>query len=171
MEIQQDNSSSLAVHQHHQQQQQHHKPDVDLLSKGQPDSAGGSAPVQISLPDSAIASDADAPSVQKQQLLRLHQLARWARQFALDNFMLLSFSLAAALAMAWPMPGKAVASWAVGDVRIVQAANNFLVFLISGLTLKSDDFRCASATGLATQQQCACVAAHVAVGDTAERRR
>ncbi|KAF6235189.1 SBF-like CPA transporter family-domain-containing protein [Scenedesmus sp. NREL 46B-D3] len=55
--------------------------------------------------------------------------------------MLLSFSFAAALAMAWPLPGKAVASWTVGDVRVVQAANNFLVFLISGLTLKSDDFR------------------------------
>jgi hypothetical protein len=61
--------------------------------------------------------------------------------FVTTNFMLISFSLAAALAMAWPLPGKVVASWAVGDVRIVQAINNFMVFLISGLTLKSDDFR------------------------------
>jgi hypothetical protein len=161
LEIQQDNSSSLAVHQHHQQQQQHHRADVDLLSKGQPDSAGGSAPVQTSLSDSAVVSDADAPSGQKQQLLRWQQLARWARQFALDNFMLLSFSLAAALAMAWPVPGKAVASWAVGDVRIVQAANNFLVFLISGLTLKSDDFRYTRLACLTSQQQhtCSCASA------------
>lgn len=74
--------------------------------------------------------------------------ARWQRlkagtaAFVLSNFMLISFSLAAALAMAWPLPGKVVASWSVGDVRVVQAINNFLVFLISGLTLKSDDFRC-----------------------------
>lgn len=61
--------------------------------------------------------------------------------FVLNNFMLLSFSLAAALAMAWPLPGRVVASWAIGDVRVVQAINNFMVFLISGLTLKSDDFR------------------------------
>jgi hypothetical protein len=61
--------------------------------------------------------------------------------FVLNNFMLLSFSLAAALAMAWPLPGRVVASWSIGDVRVVQAVNNFLVFLISGLTLKSDDFR------------------------------
>lgn len=61
--------------------------------------------------------------------------------FVLENFMLLSFSLAAAFAMAWPLPGKVVASWAIADVRVIQALNNFLVFLISGLTLKSDDFR------------------------------
>lgn len=72
--------------------------------------------------------------------LTQQQLHR-AGQFALDNFMLLSFSCAAALAMAWPLPGKLIASWTVGDVRIVQAVNNFLVFLISGLTLKSDEFR------------------------------
>jgi hypothetical protein len=67
--------------------------------------------------------------------------------FAVNNFMLLSFSVAAAAAMAWPLPGKVVASWAVGDIRVVQAINNFLVFLISGLTLKSDDFRCVCCCG------------------------
>lgn len=59
----------------------------------------------------------------------------------IEHFMLLSFTLAAALAMAWPLPGKVIAGWSVGDIRVVQAVNNFLVFLISGLTLKSDDFR------------------------------
>eukprot|EP00878_Enallax_costatus_P042518 GHUV01049905.1.p1 GENE.GHUV01049905.1~~GHUV01049905.1.p1 ORF type:complete len:333 (+),score=70.69 GHUV01049905.1:307-1305(+) len=63
------------------------------------------------------------------------------KAFIVDNFMLLSFSLAAAAAMAWPLPGKVVASWSVADVRVIQVLNNFLVFLISGLILKSDDFR------------------------------
>lgn len=72
---------------------------------------------------------------------RWQQARSRAGAFVVSNFMLISFSLAAALAMAWPVPGKAVASWSVGDVRVVQAFNNFAVFLISGLTLKSDDFR------------------------------
>jgi hypothetical protein len=155
LEIQQDNSSSTqAVHNDQQQAQQ--RAEAILLSTGLPDSAGSTSPVQPTQPGSAVVDEAEAPGSLKQLLLRQHHLTRWARQFALDNFMLLSFSLAAALAMAWPVPGKAVASWAVGDVRMVQAANNFLVFLISGLTLKSDDFRC---TGLAclAADQCAYV--------------
>lgn len=45
---------------------------------------------------------------------RWHQAKASTSAFIINNFMLLSFSLAAALAMAWPLPGRVVASWAVG---------------------------------------------------------
>jgi hypothetical protein len=135
LEIKQDSSSSYEAHQQQHQQQQHSAA-MPVTTK-QPDTAA-SPPSQTG---AAAVTNSDTGSSKKQPVLQVHKLTTWAKQFALDNFMLLSFSFAAALAMAWPVPGKAVASWAVGDVRIVQAANNFLVFLISGLTLKSDDFR------------------------------
>lgn len=46
-------------------------------------------------------------------------------------------------ALAWPEPGKVVGSWHVKDVRIVQALNNFFVFLVSGLTLRTKDIKTA----------------------------
>lgn len=92
---------------------------------------GGSSPLPQHTQDPSSSSKHD----------RWQQAKARVFAFVITNFMLISFSLAAALAMAWPLPGKVVASWAVGDVRIVQAINNFMVFLISGLTLKSDDFR------------------------------
>lgn len=55
--------------------------------------------------------------------------------------MVLSFSFALLMAMVWPAPGKAVGALQVGDIKIIQALNNIMVFLISGLTLKSDDLR------------------------------
>jgi hypothetical protein len=142
LEIQQDNSSAYAAQQQQQQQQQQHQQQPAAVP-GTPKQLEGAAshhPSSIT----AAASNGDAASSKKQR----QKFTSWAKQFALDNFMLLSFSFAAALAMAWPVPGKAVASWAVGDVRIVQAINNFLVFLISGLTLKSDDFRSAADASL-----------------------
>jgi len=92
----------------------------------------------------AGAPDMASSSTSSKAVTWRHVASR-ASDFVVHNFMLLSFSFAAALAMAWPLPGRVVASWSVGDVRVVQAINNFLVFLISGLTLKSDDFRCALA--------------------------
>lgn len=82
---------------------------------------------------------ADAP---KRRVLGLTG-AQWRKvqAFVISNFMPISFSLAAALALAWPVPGLWLGSWKIGDVRVVQAINNFLVFLISGLTLDSRDFR------------------------------
>uniref|UniRef100_A0A383W7R8 Uncharacterized protein n=1 Tax=Tetradesmus obliquus TaxID=3088 RepID=A0A383W7R8_TETOB len=138
LDIQHDRSSAQAAEQqqHQQLQQQQHPAPTPINQKQLETSA--SQPLTSS---TTAASGGDAGSNTKQHRWQWHKFSAWAKQFALDNFMLLSFSLAAALAMAWPVPGKAVASWAVGDVRVVQALNNFLVFLISGLTLKSDDFR------------------------------
>jgi hypothetical protein len=93
------------------------------------------------LPSSTSCSGDDGGGARSKTPLTWQQTKAWLSAFVLNNFMLLSFTLAAALAMAWPLPGRVVASWSVGDVRVVQALNNFIVFLISGLTLKSDDFR------------------------------
>lgn len=61
--------------------------------------------------------------------------------FVVDNFMLLAFAGALLSAMVWPLPGKVVSSWQAGDFRIVQTISTILVFLISGVTLRSDEFR------------------------------
>lgn len=105
-------------------------------------SGAHSIPAQASGCDPTRSSGQPPPSgASSCTAARWEQLKGSTSTFVLNNFMLLSFSLAAALAMAWPLPGRVVASWSVGDVRVVQAINNFMVFLISGLTLKSDDFR------------------------------
>lgn len=100
-----------------------------------------------SSPGAGHAPDTASSSTSTKAVAWRHVVSR-ASSIVVSNFMLLSFSFAAALAMAWPLPGRVVASWSVGDVRVVQAINNFLVFLISGLTLKSDDFRCVLAAEL-----------------------
>ena len=63
------------------------------------------------------------------------------KQFCIDNFMILSFSVALIIAMVAPAPGKAVGALQIGDIKIIQAINNMMVFLVSGLTLKSDDLK------------------------------
>jgi sodium/bile acid cotransporter 7 len=63
------------------------------------------------------------------------------KQWCIDNFMIISFSVALVVAMTAPSPGKAVGALQVGDIKIIQAINNIMVFLVSGLTLKSDDLR------------------------------
>ena len=79
------------------------------------------------------ASSSSSPSKKKPK----PPLAARVKAFCIAQFMPLSFLVAAALALAWPLPGRVVLSWQAGDVRIVQAINNAIVFLISGLTLKS----------------------------------
>lgn len=107
--------------------------------------ADATTPSSQVLPSTSSGDDAGASRTSKTAVWQ--QAKARLSVFVLNNFMLLSFSLAAAVAMAWPLPGRVVASWSVGDVRVVQAINNFIVFLISGLTLKSDDFRWARAAG------------------------
>ena len=65
------------------------------------------------------------------------------RKFVVANYLLLAFAFAISLAMAWPVPGRAVAAPQVASVHIVQAVNNFLVFLISGLTLRPKEVKAA----------------------------
>lgn len=63
------------------------------------------------------------------------------KAFIISNYLPLAFLVALIIALSWPLPGKTVGSWTAGDIRIVQAINNFMVFLVSGLTLKTDDLR------------------------------
>lgn len=44
-------------------------------------------------------------------------------------------------ALAYPMPGRKVAAWSAGSIAIVQAVNNCMVFLLSGLTLRTTESR------------------------------
>ena len=60
-----------------------------------------------------------------------------------EYFLPLCFAVAITIALAFPLPGRVVGSWSVKDFRIVQAINNFIVFLISGLTLKTAQLRSA----------------------------
>lgn len=65
------------------------------------------------------------------------------KKIVIEYFLPLAFLVAVVAALAFPLPGRVVGSWHVSDIRIVQAINNFLVFLISGLTLKTDHLRSA----------------------------
>jgi sodium/bile acid cotransporter 7 len=74
--------------------------------------------------------------------LRSRKARAWRQrlqQFVVDNYMVLSFSLAMLIALVWPLPGAAVGALQVGDVKIIQLLNNIMVFLVTGLTLKSDE--------------------------------
>ena len=59
------------------------------------------------------------------------------------NYLLLAFAVAISFSLAWPVPGRAVAAPQVASVRIVQAINTFVVFLISGLTLRPKEVKTA----------------------------
>ncbi len=116
-----------------QQQQQSQQPSplsasssTSLIIKDDPSSTHDSN----SMPGAAAPTPPPKPPL----LQRLKAIGR-------DHFMPISFLIATILAISWPVPGAAVASWQGGNIRIVQAINNALVFLISGLTLRSDDFR------------------------------
>lgn len=65
------------------------------------------------------------------------------KNFAVAYFLPLAFLVAVAFALALPLPGKVVGSWHVSDVRVVQAINKVVVFLISGLTLRTDHLKSA----------------------------
>lgn len=64
--------------------------------------------------------------------------------FVVANFLPLGFALAVLVSLTWPLPGRAVGSGLIADVRAVQAANNAAVFLVSGLTLNLSDFKAAT---------------------------
>lgn len=66
-----------------------------------------------------------------------------ARKFSIKNVLPLGFLVALIWALAWPAPGKAVAKPKVEGFRVVQTINVVIIFLISGLTLKTDDIKTA----------------------------
>jgi sodium/bile acid cotransporter 7 len=69
--------------------------------------------------------------------------------WVVSNFLPLSFAFALLIALLWPLPGGVVGSLQLSGVRAVQAANNVVVFLISGLTLAMSDVRATAKQPLA----------------------
>lgn len=69
--------------------------------------------------------------------------ANLVKKLSIEYFLPLAFLLACIAALAYPAPGRVVGSWQLKGIRIVQAINNFVVFLISGLTLRNEHLRSA----------------------------
>lgn len=63
------------------------------------------------------------------------------RKFCIKNVLPLGFFLVLVVALLWPAPGKAVSKPRVEGFRVVQTINVVVIFLISGLTLKTDDIK------------------------------
>lgn len=63
------------------------------------------------------------------------------QKFCIKNVLPLGFFVVLVIALAWPAPGKAVAKPKVDDYRVVQTINVIIIFIISGLTLKTDDIK------------------------------
>ena len=78
---------------------------------------------------------------QRPARFQLQVVAPAVQNFVIGNYLPLAFLVALVVAMSFPLPGKVVASWHVGDIRIVQAMNNFFVFLGSRLTLRTTEVK------------------------------
>lgn len=74
---------------------------------------------------------------------RFHNHRARTAKLIVEYFLPICFLVAVTIALAFPLPGRVVGSWNVKGFRIVQAINNFIVFLISGLTLKTAELRSA----------------------------
>jgi solute carrier family 10 (sodium/bile acid cotransporter), member 7 len=70
--------------------------------------------------------------------------AKRVQAFVITYYLPLAFAVAVIWAMAWPSPGKAVASVVIlDDVHLIQEINMVIVFFISGLVLKTEDIKAA----------------------------
>ncbi|KAK9917371.1 hypothetical protein WJX75_003627 [Coccomyxa subellipsoidea] len=113
------------------------------------DSSAGHQPMHTAATCSSIESQATAPlpPAPAEHLTNSSQL--WMRHlqamkaFVITNYLPLAFLVALVWAMSWPEPGKVVGSWQIRDARVVQAINNFFVFLVSGLTLRTKEINTA----------------------------
>lgn len=71
----------------------------------------------------------------------------WARtkEVFVSQFLLISYIIATILALAWPVPGKAVVSVSFSvnghSYAVFKTLNIMIVFLISGMMLKTDDIK------------------------------
>ena len=63
------------------------------------------------------------------------------QKFCIKNVLPLGFFFVLIVALAWPAPGKAVGTPKVEGYRVVQTINVVVIFIISGLTLKTDDIK------------------------------
>jgi uncharacterized membrane protein YhaH (DUF805 family) len=59
----------------------------------------------------------------------------------ITNFLPLGLLVVLLWALVWPQPGQATASLRVGKSRVIEPLNNAIVFFISGLTLRMEDFQ------------------------------
>lgn len=64
-----------------------------------------------------------------------------ARKFCIKNILPLGFLLVLIIALVWPLPGIEVSKPEVEDFRVLQTLNVIIIFIISGLTLKTDDIK------------------------------
>jgi sodium/bile acid cotransporter 7 len=62
------------------------------------------------------------------------------KEIIIDNFILIAFSIAIIIALSFPYPGTVLGSFQLADKGIVQFINTFIVFFISGITLKIEAF-------------------------------
>ncbi|CAM9580437.1 unnamed protein product [Hapterophycus canaliculatus] len=71
------------------------------------------------------------------------ELSRGQRvqKFCIKNVLPLGFFVALVIALVWPAPGKAFAKPKVEGFRVVQTINVVIIFIISGLKLKTDDIK------------------------------
>jgi hypothetical protein len=56
-----------------------------------------------------------------------------------ENFIVFAFSVAILIALTFPLPGTVLGSFTLEDKGIVQFINTFIVFFISGITLKIEE--------------------------------
>ncbi|CAM9186999.1 unnamed protein product [Chrysoparadoxa australica] len=64
-----------------------------------------------------------------------------AQAFCLKNFLPLGFLISLIMALAWPTPGDVISSYKVGAFRLIPTINVITIFIVSGLTLKTDEIK------------------------------
>lgn len=69
----------------------------------------------------------------------------WTQAFVIKNFLVVGFAAAVIVALSFPLPGRFMGSIEVGpsQIRLIEFMNNIMVFLISGLSLKTSDIKAA----------------------------
>ncbi|CAN0218663.1 unnamed protein product [Discosporangium mesarthrocarpum] len=63
------------------------------------------------------------------------------KRFIIKNFLPLGFLVVLIVALLWPYPGVEVSKPRVEGFRLIQTINVIIIFIISGLTLKTDDIK------------------------------
>lgn len=67
--------------------------------------------------------------------------AERVQKFCIKNVLPLGFFFVLVIALAWPAPGEAVGKPKIEGFRVVQTINVVIIFLISGVKLKTDDIK------------------------------
>ncbi|CAD7701282.1 unnamed protein product [Ostreobium quekettii] len=83
--------------------------------------------------------DSELPSAVPLRAKAKGTTRNWLQKKFLDNFLIIGLAVAVAVALAWPYPGDEVSQHKVGSFRIVTTVNICTIFVISGLTLDTQD--------------------------------